>query len=67
MRRIDANVNRPSDKKKLIIMIAKHTRNKIKWFPFNSIVEHTAGIIETDISLIPLLFFKNEMFQMRLF
>ena len=40
-------------------MIAKRTgqsaQKNIQGFPFHSIFEHIAGIIETDISLIPLL------------
>ena len=43
------------------------TKEKNQCFPFHFIVEHTAGIIEKDISLIPLLLKVFEMFQMRLF
>ena len=59
MKTIGANVNRPSGKKILIIVIEKRTGPRalktIQWFHFHSSVEHTAGIIETDTSLIPLL------------
>ena len=43
------------------------TKETIQCFPLHSIVEHTAGIIETDILLIILLSKVFEMFQMRLF
>ena len=55
---IDANMNRSSDKK-LIDCRDRLTywpisiKEKIQWFAFHSIVEHTACIIETDVSLIP--------------
>ena len=71
MKKNDANVNIPSYKKKFIIMIAKRTGQssfkKNQWIPFHSILEHTACIIETDISLIILLLKVVAMFQIRLF
>ena len=53
-------------------MIAKLTfqisiKETIQWFPFHSIVEHTGEIIETDISLIPLLLKVFAIIQMCLF
>ena len=57
-KQINANMNRPSDKK-LIDCRDRLTywpisiKEKIQWFAFHSIVEHTACIIETDVSLIP--------------
>ena len=42
-------------------------KETIQWFPFRSIVEHNAGIIETDISIIPLIIKVFAMFLMRLF
>ena len=67
MKKIDANVNILSYKNKLIIMIAKRTgqsaiKKRFSGFLFTPL-EHTAGIIERDISLIPLLSLGFEMFQ----
>ena len=42
-------------------------KETIHWFPFHSNVDHTAGIIETYISLIPSLFKVFAMFQILLF
>ena len=48
-------------------MLENQHKRKIQWFPFHSIVENTAGIIETDKSLIPLLLKVFAIFQMPLF
>ena len=68
----DDNVNIPSDKNKLIIMGSKtywtiSIKEKNQWFPFHSILKHTAGIIKTDKSLITLILKDFAMFQMSLF
>ena len=71
-KKIDANVNRPSDKKEIDHHGRKVywpiiTKETIQWFPFQSIVDHTEGIIETYISLIPSLLKGFAMYQMPLF
>ena len=72
MKKSDTNVNIPSYRKEIDHHDVKtHWPNVIKetiqWFTFHSIVEHTAGIIETDVSLLPSLLKFFAMFQMCLF
>ena len=70
--KIDANMYKPSAKKK----IYRHGSNSywptsvkdtINWFPFITIIEHTSNILKPNKGLIPSLLKLFSMFHLRLF
>ena len=68
---IDANMSKPSDKKE----IDRHDSNlywltsmkdKIQWYPFLTVMKHTANILNPNKGLITLLLKVFAIFQLRL-
>ena len=71
IKKIDANVYKPSDKKE----IDRHDSNlywptsikdTMQWFPFLTIMEHTANILNPNKGIIPSLLKVFAMFQLRI-
>ena len=70
-KQIDSKVNTHSEKKSIYCRDSKtywliRIKETVQFFPFISIMENNASIIETYISLIPSLLNVFEMFQIRL-
>ena len=70
-RNIDAKLYKPSDKNKFNChnsedLWSTSIKYKIQWFPFLTIMEHTAKFIEKNNGLISSLLKEFYMFELRL-
>ena len=66
---IDFNMHKPSDKKEIDhhdsnLYWSTSIKYTIQWFPFLSIIEHTAKIQEPNKGLIPSLLKVFDMFKL---
>ena len=68
---IYANLYKPSEKKKFNrhdsdLYWQKSVKDTINWFPFLTIMEHTANIMKTNKGLISSLLKVSDMFELHL-
>ena len=62
-----ANMYKPSEKRNLIVLIVINTgQKKIQWFPFLTIMKHTANKMQENNGLISSLLKMFAMFEIRL-